>query len=346
MNIDEYTLRRYLKEYYMKIFPCKYIQLWLSYGNAEKFHLREFSFTSIFEEFSRYIVFNDEEEMRKTLARQIPAKLDVGPAFNIMPIFKNKDKLIPLKKEIVIDIDINDYGDIRTCCSDAKLCRKCWKYMAIACKIIDTSLREDWGFQNILWVFSGRRGIHAWICDPEIQEYSSSKRAGIADFFQLVNKNAFGRYNVKIKRMNRFIERTIIMINEIFVPMCVVEQDLLGNTNRIEKFVNLLPSSEVKQEVEKLFQAHTTSLDRWNAFVDYYQTQIESGNKVWLENSYFMEKIKIIYCYPRLDRNVTIAFNHLLKLPFSMHPKTGKISIPFDPKQVDIFNPQKIPTCN
>jgi DNA primase small subunit len=57
-----------------------------------------------------------------------------------------------------------------------------------------------------------------------------------------------------------------------------------------------------------------------------------------------LENIILQYTYPRIDVEVSKHRNHLLKAPFCVHPKTGRICVPLDPASIDAFDPELVPT--
>lgn len=56
-----------------------------------------------------------------------------------------------------------------------------------------------------------------------------------------------------------------------------------------------------------------------------------------------LEDIILQYTYPRIDAEVSKHRNHLLKAPFCVHPKTGRVCVPVDPERVDEFDPEAVP---
>lgn len=58
----------------------------------------------------------------------------------------------------------------------------------------------------------------------------------------------------------------------------------------------------------------------------------------------FLKDVMIQFAYPRLDIGVSKQMNHLLKSPFVVHPKTGRVCVPIDPDRLDDFDPAKVPT--
>jgi DNA primase small subunit len=102
---------------------------------SDYFYNREFSFTLENDVYCRYLCFKTPDEFKETLTSRTPHKIDIGAIFNIPPknhLQTEKKVFIPVEKEMVFDIDMTDYDNVRTCCEGAKVCPKCWMYMACA----------------------------------------------------------------------------------------------------------------------------------------------------------------------------------------------------------------------
>jgi DNA primase small subunit len=73
------------------------------------------------------------------------------------------------------------------------------------------------------------------------------------------------------------------------------------------------------------------------------QTPKRANKKLGNNTTLLIEEIMLHYLYPRLDINVTTGLNHLLKAPFCIHPKTGFVCVPFNPRSAAKFNPMDVP---
>ena len=111
--------------------------------------------------------------------------------------------LTALEREYVIDIDMTDYDNIRTCCQGKKLCEKCWIYIRAAYDVLKVILKETFGFKHILWVFSGRRGLHAWVCDHEAKIMSKKIRKSVTNFLNLTINSDKVDYLIKDTLINK-----------------------------------------------------------------------------------------------------------------------------------------------
>ncbi|CAG5012611.1 unnamed protein product [Parnassius apollo] len=345
-NYDENLLSDMLPVYYTRLFPQNIFCRWLACGNSpQPLSNRELSFTLADDVYIRYLSISNQKEFQALLQKKCPHKLDIGAVYNNKPSISRHDAVV-LARELVFDIDLTDYDEVRTCCQEAKVCDKCWKFMVIACEIIHTSLKDDFGFQNILWVFSGRRGIHCWVSDYEARTLDSPGRGAIADYLCLIigGDNQNKKVHLGVDNLHSSIRRSIGIIDKYFDEV-MLDQEFIGTPERLQKFLKMIPDETFRDIVEKnLAKLSESSLERWKSFVNIYDTYLRENGNAIRKIKYLLEEIKIQYCYPRLDVNVTKGFNHLLKSPFSIHPKTGKVSVVFKPNNARNMKLDEIPT--
>lgn len=123
-----------------------------------------------------------------SLMDEPPRKLDAGAVWTGIPAKDNK-QVRPIQREFIFDFDMNDYDDVRTCCTGKTTCVHCWKFMLVAKDVITQTLTEDFSFTKFMFVFSGGRGLHIWVCDEEARKMPDSVRKSIVDYLEVVTGN-------------------------------------------------------------------------------------------------------------------------------------------------------------
>uniref|UniRef100_A0A674MIZ2 DNA primase n=1 Tax=Takifugu rubripes TaxID=31033 RepID=A0A674MIZ2_TAKRU len=345
---DSANLPDLLPLYYRRLFPFSLYYRWLTYGGLQKnyFQNREFSFTLKDDIYVRYQSFSTQTELEKEMQKINPYKIDIGAVYSHRPIQHNTVKsgtFQALEKELVFDIDMTDYDDVRSCCSAADICCKCWTLMTIAIRILDRALREDFGFQHLLWVYSGRRGVHCWVCDEAARKLSVAARSAVAEYLSLVKG---GDETVKkvvlTDPIHPFIRESLAVVEKYFTQYAIHDQDILGQKESVEKVLALVPEDILLKELQQDFQNERKPENRWTQI----RNQAIKKQGAAKKGQHFEKEIMLQYCYPRLDVNVSKGVNHLLKSPFSVHPKTGRISVPIDLEELDSFDPFAVPTIS
>jgi len=347
INYDASQFPEYLQIYYKRLFPFGPYYKWLTYGLAPQryFAMREFSFTLQDDVYIRYQSFDDQQQMEKEIQKKLPYKIDIGAIFNHKP---RDHKMIgqggfqAQEKELVFDIDLTDYDEVRFCCQGSDICDKCWPFMSVTVRVLDRALRDDFGFEHLLWVYSGRRGVHCWVCDETARKLSQEARTAVVEYLSLVKGGVDQAKKVNLKdTIHPFISESLKVVTPYFETLALDNQDILGNGEKLDSVLNLVNDEAVRKELEdrlKDKQAPTDSRARWE-----FISRKLSKSQLARGKTRIMEEIILQYIYPRLDVNVSTGVNHLLKSPFCVHPKTGRVCVPIDPAKVDEFSPESAP---
>lgn len=329
----------HLRNYYDKYFPFDSIREWISYGGKEPLDRRECAFWYDSQRFNRWANIDDMRRILGSLTQSPPERMEIGPVYT-HPIKERNSvplgEFFAVHRELVFDIDSDDFKDIKDCCGDSEICERCWKYMYCALRCLIEALKVNFGFKYILPVFSGRRGVHIWVCDEKARQLQQSVRQQIVNYLNLneiVNKPNFQPKSCPFAvQMLPLCEDFFIQIAEeysIFTNPKLVDvvKKLIG-----EKFLNAI-NTKLSEYQNQEFRI------QWNTIK---KKPLVDGSRPFNETAIYY-KLIFQFSFPRLDANVTITMNHLLKSPFSFHPKSGLISLPIPENKFADYPPTWVP---
>jgi DNA primase small subunit len=352
-QIEGRSSRRFIASLAGRLFPFETFYRWLSYGTdknddgsssvSKYFNCREFSFTLAGDIYIRYQSFATAEAFRKAVVDKKPHKIDIGAVFSLPPKDKGAvaaEKFIAKEKELVFDIDMTDYDEVRTCCSGADVCKKCWTFMRVAIEVLHHILTQTFGFKHLLFVYSGRRGIHCWVCDERARKMVNEIRSSVATYMHVIRggDQVAQKCSLGVEVPPDFQEVFDTVCKPVFLREILPQQDILADAH-CQKVLQMIPNEDVQRQCLEAFKKVRSSTERWKELV----RLVESSNDRSFNMKRAISGIIYTYTYPRLDINVSTHVNHLLKSPFVVHPKTGRVCVPIDPAHCAEFDPASVP---
>lgn len=372
-----------MAQYYRRLFPVQQMFKWLCYGNDSSHAAadssfasrRELCFTLEGDIFVRYQSYQSAADLAADLVRKVPTKIDIGPVYTHDPRQRAKyaKDFKPSQRELVIDIDISDYDELRTCGSGGHICSRCWPFMAVAIQVLDAALREDFGFKHILWVYSGRRGVHCWVADQGARLLGDEVRAATVNYLSVIKGAEGGITKLSIPKLHLHpaLQRAHRELETAWRQHILPEQELLEDPEHYQAVLRYVADEGIVSKLKQRWEAGgqgivqgrrsaggaaaaggdscSLSLRRWEELVQEVEGEadrLERSKQGFKANDLRKCLVDIVfaYTYPRLDAEVSKKMNHLLKAPFCVHPKTGKVCVPIDPAEAWDFDPDNVPT--
>ncbi|MFW9928237.1 MAG: DNA primase catalytic subunit PriS [Candidatus Thorarchaeota archaeon] len=323
-----------LKEYYRTEFSLNDA---LKIITKEQFANREWGFLDINGHFDRNFSFASPDKLIDYIKESVPRSIYVGAIYSEGPDNFQKRSIHDvewIRKELVFDLDLNEYDDVRPCSCRGKyqICDKCWELVKTAANWINETMIEDFGVSkdNINWVFSGRRGVHAWITEFEMMELDNEQRTAIIDYLTL-----FKGRGKEVRLLEDPYDYPINLrarINtEIYIPFlreCTIQQLLSLGLSK-ERALFILEQRD-KQGIDQLFLSKYIFLDK---------VSLERLHITDFPSRRAIEEGIIIQWGPRIDAAVSKDMRRILRLPGSIHGDTGKRVRLLEEDELEYFSP-------
>ena len=329
--------KKFIANYYTNHFPYEQVHRLFSRGWVEGGpdpYKREYGWEGIGgSPFVRWKTCGTPVDLHTMVKAADCGKLNVGAMYTVDPSnrYRERNPMQPSRREFVIDIDLDDYGGISK--DDLDACDRNWPLVAVGLEVVKQVLQAAFDFRHILPVYSGRRGGHLWVCDERACHMSDEERSAITAFLSPSEGKGKKLWQFLVVHPN-FSAISCGLMVPFFRSVGVrpIKDGGLGFLELPFQRTNFL--NDIHESVTARIGAEVCSAATTTGALNIIEAECKAGPS-WKWSKYQAAIWELLG--PRIDANVSKHANHTLKAPYSVHPKTGRVSVPILHDSLDQF---------
>jgi DNA primase small subunit len=320
----------------------------------ERFAKREFGFL-FFEAgmMQRHLSFRSKDELRSFLVSKVPMHVYHSSAYYEMPNAATMDEKNWQGADLIFDLDSDHLEGADKMSYETMLEEVKQEFI----HLVETYILDDLGFskQHLLIVFSGARGYHLHIRDPRVLGLGSHERREIVDYLGGPSREEMDKFvftkvpydrrefrrkiNLKmIRKMPRRDDHGWKKKMRIGLESLLYELRDMGKEKALEYLESFegVGSSTAKNLWRELFEGARAGADRMLAEDNLEIFSSDKLREAFLNVVIESQKVKL---EGEADEPVTSDIKRLIRLPSSLHGKTGLMVVALDLNELERFDP-------
>ena len=331
----------FIKDKFREYYKTSEIEL------PDRFGRREFAFVFFGSRgMLRHLSFYRKKILKNFLIEKVPAHVYYSTAYYQNPNAPTMQEKNWMGAELIFDLDSDHLPDANKISYEKQLELVKDEFY----KLVNDFLLGDFGFdeKNIELFFSGGRGYHCHVKDPKILNLDSSERREIVDYItgrDLIDSLLFREHitrTINVKGRNVPSEKTLIMprptepgwSGRISRGLIEIIDEIIKSENPIEK----LEEYGVKKDTAEKLLADLSE-ERLNRIKEGRLDQSKTIRKFFLNNA--LRRTAVSMSAGETDEPVTCDVKRLIRLPLSLHAKTGLKVFRITIDKLGDFNPLK-----
>jgi len=249
-----------------------------------------------------------KEDFHKELLSRHPAQLHLGEL--------RCEGLI--LRELVFDVDVTSFTRFCSCGEEKKACSHCWLHIEGAGLILHHLLVSRLSIPegSLLWVLSGMKGFHCLVNEHRLLYLTNPQRVRLLTLLRRKTLLELKEFGASLSK--EFSE----LLHERFETLCIERRRLLECEAFALHCLEVLEKhyGDLHSVVKERWVLVKDSVERW-AFLSQLQRHSRQEGSATL--------LIILSCYyPVVDEGPMRCGKNVFKMPFSIHPKTHKLSLP------------------